>query len=176
MKHPFVAEDGPEPLLRGKIITLRRASVMALMRRRRSAHNPPLLAQPHQSETLAMKNKTGALAGIALWALAAGPAMAAADGHQMFQRYCYICHSTEAGQNKVGPSLAGVVGRAAGTEADFNYSDAMRSAHKTWDETTLDQYLTDPKATVPGNKMLFIGIKNPDERHAIIDYLKSLKS
>lgn len=123
-----------------------------------------------------MKNKTGALAGIALGALAAGSAAAAPDGHQLFQRYCNICHSTQAGQNKVGPSLAGVVGRASGTEPDFNYSDAMLRAHKTWDETTLDKYLTNPKAMVPGTKMLFIGVKNPDERHAIIDYLKSLKS
>ncbi|HXQ51444.1 MAG TPA: c-type cytochrome [Stellaceae bacterium] len=123
-----------------------------------------------------MKNKMGAFAGLALMALAAAPALAADDGKQLFQRYCFVCHSTEAGQNKVGPSLAGIVGRASGEEAGFNYSVAMQGAHKTWDETTLDQYLTDPKSVVPGTKMLFIGVKNPDERHALIDYLKSLKS
>ena len=51
----------------------------------------------------------------------------------------------------------------------------MKNAHLTWDEATLDKYLTDPKATVPGNKMLFIGVKNDDDRKAIIAYLKSLK-
>lgn len=94
----------------------------------------------------------------------------------MFRRYCFVCHSTEPGQNKVGPSLAGVFGRGSGTEDGFNYSPAMQSAHVTWNEKTLDQYLTDPKSVVPGTKMLFQGVKNPDERHAIIDYLKSLQS
>lgn len=122
-----------------------------------------------------MKNKNGALVALILVAFGAVPALAA-DGDQLFKRYCSVCHGTEPGQNKVGPSLAGVVGRASGTEAGFNYSAAMQSAHLTWDEATLDKYLTDPKATVPGNKMLFQGVKNPDERHAIIDYLKSLKS
>ena len=123
-----------------------------------------------------MKNKTGALALLALTALAAAPASAADDGGQIFKRYCVVCHSAEAGQNKVGPSLAGIVGRASGEEGGFTYSQAMESAHLTWDEKTLDRYLTDPKSVVPGTKMLFPGLKNADERHALIDYLKSLKS
>jgi cytochrome c len=136
-------------------------------------HNRPAM-NPKKPET-DMKNKTTALA-FAVAALATFPALAAPDGQQLFQRYCFVCHSTEAGQNKVGPSLAGVVGRKSGEEAGFNYSDAMQSANKTWDEATLDKYLTNPKSVVPGTKMLFIGIKNDDERHALIDYLKSLKS
>jgi cytochrome c len=123
-----------------------------------------------------MKNKTSVLAALAIATVAAGPAFADPDGQQLFQRYCFVCHSTEPGQNKVGPSLAGVVGRPSGQEPGFNYSDAMQSANKTWDEATLDLYLTNPKTVVPGTKMLFIGVKNPDERHALIDYLKSLKS
>lgn len=123
-----------------------------------------------------MKNKTGAFAMLALTALAGAPALAADDGEQLFKRYCVVCHSTEAGQNKVGPSLAGIVGRSSGEEPSFNYSEAMQGAHVTWDEKTLDQYLTEPKSVVPGTKMLFPGVKNPEERHAIIDYLKSLKS
>lgn len=123
-----------------------------------------------------MKNKTGAFAILALTALAAAPARAADDGEQLFKRYCAVCHSTESGQNKVGPSLAGIVGRPSGDEDGFNYSEAMQSAHVTWDEKTLDKYLGEPKSVVPGTKMLFPGVKNPDERHAIIDYLKSLKS
>jgi cytochrome c len=122
------------------------------------------------------KNKTGALALLTLAALAATPALAADSGETIFKRTCFICHSAAAGQNKVGPSLFGVVGRPSGEEAGFNYSEAMQSAHLTWDEATLDKYLTNPKAMVPGTKMLFVGVKNADDRHALIDYLKSLKS
>lgn len=127
-----------------------------------------------------MKNKMSILAGLALVALAAvgggRPVRAADSGDVLFKRYCSICHSTESGQNKVGPSLAGIVGRQAGDAAGFNYSTAMQSAGVTWDEKTLDQYLADPRAFVPGNKMLFPGVKNPDDRKAIIAYLKTLKS
>jgi cytochrome c len=122
-----------------------------------------------------MRNKNGTLAFLTLLALAANPAFAA-DGNQLFHRYCSVCHGTEPGQNKVGPSLAGIVGRQSGSEAGFSYSEAMQSSHLTWDEATLDKYLTDPKGVVPGTKMLFQGVKNPDERHAIVDYLKGLKS
>ena len=123
-----------------------------------------------------MKHKIAALAALALLALGSGSAKAADSGDQLFRRYCSVCHATQAGQNKLGPSLAGVVGRPSGEQGGFNYSDAMQGAHVTWDEKTLDEYITDPRKTVPGNKMLFPGVKNPEERHAIIDYLKSLKS
>ena len=122
-----------------------------------------------------MKNKTGIVALAALAALAAAPARAADSGDTMFKRYCFICHSAEAGQNKVGPSLFGIVGRKSGEEAGFNYSDAMQGAHLTWDEATLNKYLTDPKGLVPGTKMLFQGVKNDADRHALVDYLKTLK-
>jgi len=120
-----------------------------------------------------MKNKTGFAVLVALAATAATAARA--DSDTMFKRYCFICHSAEAGQNKVGPSLFGVVGRKSGEEAGFNYSDAMQGAHLTWDQATLDKYLTDPKSVVPGTKMLFAGIKNDADRAAVIDYLKTLK-
>ncbi len=126
-----------------------------------------------------MKNKTTALAALALAALATAacrPAAAADDGNTLFKRYCSICHDTAPGKNKVGPSLAGIVGRDSGSEEGYEYSAAMQSAGLKWDEQTLDVYLTNPRAKVPGTKMLFPGVKNPDERHAIIDYLKSLKS
>jgi cytochrome c len=122
-----------------------------------------------------MKNKTGFFALVALAATAATSALAADSGNTIFKRYCFICHSAEAGQNKVGPSLFGVVGRKSGEEAGFNYSDAMQGAHLTWDEATLDKYLTDPRVMVPGTKMLFQGVKNDADRHALIDYLKTLK-
>jgi cytochrome c len=123
-----------------------------------------------------MTNKIAALAALALLALGSGSALAADSGDQLFRRYCSVCHATQAGQNKVGPSLAGIVGRPSGEQSGFTYSDAMQGAHVTWDEKTIDDYITDPRKTVPGNKMLFPGVKNPEERQSIIDYLKSLKS
>ncbi|SRR5579885_170980 len=123
-----------------------------------------------------MSRNTLALAlGAAAMALA-GPARAADSGDQLFHRYCAICHDTTPGKNKIGPSLAGVLGRTSGSEAGFDYSDAMKNAAITWDAATLDRYLGDPRGTVPGTKMLFTGIKNPADRAAIIDYLAHLKS
>ena len=123
-----------------------------------------------------MRYQVCAYAALALLSLAAVPTQAADSGDQLFRRYCSVCHSNEPGKIKLGPSLAGVVGRASGSEPGFTYSQGMANAHITWDEQSLDKYLSNPKATVPGNKMLFVGVKSPDERHAIIAYLESLKS
>jgi cytochrome c len=123
-----------------------------------------------------MNAKIPALAAILAIAGAVSAARAADNGEQLFRRYCFICHATEPGVTKLGPSLAGIIGREAGAEAGFGYSDAMQSAHIKWDEKMLDKYLADPRAVVPGTKMLFQGVKNDKERHAIIEYLESLKS
>ena len=98
----------------------------------------------------------------------------AAAGEQLFKK-CAICHSPQAGVNKIGPSLFGIVGRKSATIETFNYSDAMKAANKTWDEATLDTYLTDPKALVPGTKMIFPGFKDPADRANVIAYLATLK-
>ena len=106
-----------------------------------------------------------------------GGAARAADadaGKRVFNK-CAVCHSPAAGKNGVGPSLHGVVGRKSGTAPGFNYSEAMKSANKTWDEATLDTYLTDPKAAVPGNKMVFPGLPNAEDRANVIAYLATLK-
>jgi cytochrome c len=114
------------------------------------------------------------LALLALVAFAPG-ARAQDAGQTIFKRYCAVCHSPDAGVNKIGPSLHGVVGRKAGTAPGYNYSDANKNSGITWTEENLDKYLTDPKAMVPGTKMLFAGIKNADDRKAVISYLASLK-
>jgi cytochrome c len=102
---------------------------------------------------------------------------AAADveaGKTAFKK-CALCHTTEAGKNKIGPSLFGIVGRKSATLENFNYSEAMKKFDHTWDEEALDTYLADPRATVPGTKMIFPGIKDKTERDDVIAYLETLK-
>lgn len=100
---------------------------------------------------------------------------AAADGADIFTNNCAVCHSTDPGTNKLGPSLAGVVGRKAGSLGDYSYSSAMAKIGVTWDKATLDKYLTDPQAMVPGTKMIFPGVKDANDRKALIDYLATLQ-
>ena len=98
----------------------------------------------------------------------------AAAGKAVFNK-CAICHSPAAGKNMIGPSLFGVVGRKSASIEGFSYSDAMKAADKTWDEATLDTYLTNPKAMVPGTKMIFPGLPKPEDRANLIAYLSTLK-
>ena len=95
----------------------------------------------------------------------------AAKGEKVFAK-CKACHSLEAGQNKVGPSLAGLFGRKAGSVEGFKYSDAMVNSGVTWDEAQLSKYLENPKEAVAGNKMAFPGLKKEEDRNDVIAYLK----
>jgi len=113
-------------------------------------------------------------------ALAAGVGTATADddvkaGEAVFKRACAVCHTAEAGKNKVGPSLAGVVGRNAGAVEGFKYSDAMKNSGVTWSNDTLGKYLADPKAFMPGNRMVYPGLRKESDRKAVIDYLDTVK-
>jgi nitrite reductase (NO-forming) len=92
--------------------------------------------------------------------LTSGDAIA---GRQVFKK-CAVCHSLEPGKTLVGPSLAGVVGRKAGSEPDYDYSPAMKQSGLVWDLATLDSYLDDPQKVVPGNKMPFPGLKTDSDR------------
>jgi cytochrome c len=118
---------------------------------------------------------TLAVGALVALGIVAGSARAQSEGEKDFKKYCSACHTTEPGKNKIGPSLAGVVGRKAGSEPGFQYSEANKKSGLTWDEATLDKYLTDPRKMVPGTKMAFAGVKKDDERKAIIDYLKTTK-
>ena len=122
----------------------------------------------------AMYAAYGAFA-LAAFGLTAGSSNAAgaADGEKIFNRTCALCHSINAGENLIGPSLAGVVGRRSGQAAGYDYSDANRNSGLTWDRGTLDRYLTDPRGVVPGTKMSFPGLKDPAERQAVIGFLES---
>ena len=99
-------------------------------------------------------------------------AVAEEPGETLFKKNCAICHTLEAGKNKIGPSLAGVVGRKAGSVSGFTYSAANKNSGDIWDAQTLDTYLADPRKFMPGTKMVFAGLKNPEDRKALIEYLK----
>jgi cytochrome c len=87
---------------------------------------------------------------------------------------CKACHAIEAGLNKIGPSLHGVVGRKAGTVPGFTYSTANKDSGITWTEDKLFQYLENPQRVVPGTKMTFAGWPNdPQKRADVIAYLKA---
>ena len=123
-------------------------------------------------------SKTTILAALAAAALLAAPAHAegdAAKGEKVFAK-CKACHEVEKGVNKVGPTLKGVVGRAAGSAEGFKYSEAMAAKGAeglVWDEANIASYLADPKGFVPKNKMAFAGLKKPEEVADVIAYLKA---
>ncbi|RRI01557.1 cytochrome c family protein [Mesorhizobium tamadayense] len=99
------------------------------------------------------------------------------EGGKTVFKKCAACHNADTKANKVGPTLKGVVGRAAGTVLGYSYSRAMKevgAAGLLWDEPNLMEYLTNPKAKVPANKMGFPGLKNPDDIRNVIAYLKTL--
>ncbi len=95
----------------------------------------------------------------------------AAEGEKVFIQ-CKTCHVKEAGQNRVGPSLAGIVGRAAGTVEGFNYSAANKNSGITWSAEKLFQYLEKPTRVVPGTKMVFAGLPDAQKRADVIAYLQ----
>ena len=88
---------------------------------------------------------------------------------------CSSCHAVTPGQNGIGPSMAGVFGRKAGSDPSFVYSEAMKTSGKVWDEATLDAWLSNPMGMVPGTKMTYMGQSDPAKRAATIAYLKTLK-
>lgn len=120
------------------------------------------------------------IAVVAALAVSAGPVAAApsaadvAKGKQVFAR-CAMCHDVKPGVNRLGPSLAGVIGRRAGSAAGFAYSPAMKSWGKPWTAANLNAYLAAPAKTVPGNRMAFPGIAAAPDRAAVIAYMATLK-
>jgi cytochrome c len=95
----------------------------------------------------------------------------AARGEVKFQD-CAACHKLEAGANNVGPSLHGVFTRKAGELADFRYSPAIKRSGIAWTPETLDKFITDPQAMVPGNRMPYAGMASPSDRGDLIAYLQ----
>ncbi len=105
----------------------------------------------------------------------AAAAVADAGGKPAAFVQCAACHAVEPGKHGIGPSLAGVYGTKSGELAGYAFSDAMKNANLTWDDKTLDEYLTNPMKVVPGTRMTYAGLADPAQRKAIIEYLKTLK-
>lgn len=92
-----------------------------------------------------------------------------AKGEEIYKR-CQGCHSID--RNRIGPMHKGLFGRTAGTVPGFSYSDAMKNSGIVWSEQTLDQFLQGPRKMVPGTKMTYAGVPDPQERADLIAYLK----
>jgi cytochrome c len=87
---------------------------------------------------------------------------------------CMACHLAERGApDGLGPNLFGAFGRPAASRKGYAYSEALRRSGLRWDAATLDRFLADPQAAVPGTKMTFHGLRKPEERKAVIDFLKA---
>ncbi len=114
---------------------------------------------------------------LTLLAVAAAPLAAAdepacdPDGQRLFAAKCAACHSVSEGVHGVGPSLAGVMGRAVGSSPDYLYSPVMESAGFAWSEPALDEFLKQPMTLLPGTTMAFGGLRRDDERAALICWL-----
>jgi cytochrome c len=96
----------------------------------------------------------------------------AAAGEKVFAP-CKACHQIgENAKNLIGPALNGIIGRKAGTYPGYSYSDANKNSGLTWDEETFTSYIKDPRAKVPGTKMIFIGVKDDQKIKDLIAFLK----
>ena len=91
-------------------------------------------------------------------------------GEEIYGR-CGACHALET--NRTGPRHCGLIGRRAGTEPGFTYSEAMKRSGIVWDERTLDRFLANPMVTVPGTAMTYAGIDDAQERADLIAYLRA---
>lgn len=115
-----------------------------------------------------------AIAALTILATAApAAAQLRADPGQRAFLQCQACHRVRAGEpHKIGPNLNGVYGAKAATRPGYAYSAALKKALLTWDDATLDRWLTRPGQVVPGSKMIFAGMPTADQRKAVIAYLK----
>lgn len=116
------------------------------------------------------------VAGVVLGLWAAAPVLAAGDVQRGAQaaRQCFACHSFAAGRHLTGPSLAAVWGRRAGAAPGFGrYSEALRGAGIVWERDTLDAWLRDPQALIPGNTMAFRGLPDAAQRADVPAFLQA---
>jgi len=111
----------------------------------------------------------------ALIAASTGIAQAqdAEKGATVFKKYCSPCHRIGPdAKNLVGPELDGLDGRHSGNVASYSYSDGNKNSGIVWSEATFKEYIKDPRAKVPGTKMMFVGLKNDQEINDLWAYIK----
>jgi len=128
----------------------------------------------HRNFTIVAAPVLGLVYVVAIIVFAA-PARGEAAGPEAFNNHCRTCHSVKENDNRLGPSLNKVIGRKAGTAPGYaNYSQGLKSSGITWDEATLDKFITNPDAVVPNNNMKpFKGVTDETARAKIIAFLKS---
>ena len=134
---------------------------------------------PIQTDCIRPMKRSATTAGLLLFKalVMSSAALAAGDpaaGEKVFASHCASCHATKPGENKIGPSLAGIVDSKSGTVAGFEFSAAMREANVTWDDANLDKYLANPAGFIHGTKM-FVNLPNATDRQNVIAYLNTLK-
>jgi cytochrome c len=126
---------------------------------------------------MSLMTKALVIAAVAmLAATGTAPAQDLAAGEQSFRK-CLPCHAVGPdARNKVGPVLNGLSGRKSGTIEGYSYTDANKNSGITWSEETFKEYITDPRAKIPGTKMVFAGIKNDKEKADLWAYLAQFKA
>jgi len=121
--------------------------------------------------------KTAALALLFNLALLGSPAHAQGDaeaGGKLFKRLCGGCHNIGPSvRSSFGPQLNGIIGRPAGSASDYQYSEAMKSSGVVWTRDKLVAYLEDPKAVVPGTRMIFWGLSDAEKIDNLLAYLQT---
>jgi cytochrome c len=100
-----------------------------------------------------------------------------AAGETLFKQKCAVCHKIgEGAKNFVGPEMNGIIGRKAGSVAGYSYSDGVKNAGFEWDSAKLHTWLTDPKAMIPGTKMIFPGLPKESDRDNVVAYISQFKA
>ena len=121
-----------------------------------------------------MRNRSLMMAAALGAAVAAATPAIAADteaGEKVFKK-CKACHTIEpGGKNKIGPNLAGIFGRPAASVDGFKYSKALRGSEIVWDDTSIAEWLANPRAMIKGNKMAFPGLRKEDDIANVIAYM-----
>lgn len=119
------------------------------------------------------------LTALATLLLAAAPVRAddaAAEGKKVFNRQCVACHiDAKEGPRRLGPTMFGIVGRKTGAVDGFRYTEANKNAGWVWTPEKLNEYLKNPRETIPGTNMAFAGIRSDADRANLVEYLKTLK-
>ncbi len=165
----------PISSLWGKSAMVKPVKVSWLVPCERACHKQIRLYDPGRNEEHHMKTSTLSALVVVTSLTAASGALAqdAAAGKTSFNK-CLACHAIgEGAKNKVGPELNGLDGRKSGTAEGYSYSNANKNSGITWGKDVFLEYIKDPKAKIPGTKMVFAGIKNENEANNLWAYVSS---